>query len=1249
MTHKPTLWVICSLFFTGVTLVSASASPAVVISEFLARNTTGLADENGKRRDWIELHNLTRTNVNLEGWHLADSLNSAKWWRLPATNLAANGYLTIFASGKDRSVPGLPLHTSFQLDGSGGYLALIEPDGATLASEFNPYPAQFADISYGSSQAASTNRLIISGSNASYYVPLDAALEGVWNQPQFDDSAWPSGPTGIGFDQSNTSGTTGLFAYWPITEGAGTVVSNTVAGGASGQLHGVTWVNDAERGVVLSFDGASSYAEAGTIPAMGLATGDFTWSFWCRLRSAPNQNAVILGNRSGGGSGALQFIKFTPSNFEYYHDGNAGFISHSVPVGSWVHLAVVKNGSSLAYYENGAVVGTSTASSEIAANPFYWGGDPDAGGENSDALLDDISLWTSALSADQVQRLAQGASPVALSGIGSFVATDIGSLMRGQNASAWLRVPFAVPAGAAFNSLQLRLQYDDGFVAYLNGIEIARRHAPDALAWNSTATEEQTLLATSTGETIDISGAAGELLSGTNVLAIHGLNLSAYDADFLVSPALSGIAEADLGTRFFAQPTPDAANGLGYLGVVEPIGFDHERGFYEAPFTLTLSCATPGVSIFYTTNGTTPSAANGLRYTTPINISGNAYVRAVAVLDGWLSQPSVTHTYLFLDQVLNQTGAGMPNAWGNDWQMDPRVVNDAAYASRIRDDLKSLPVVSVVLDPEEFWGWNGIYTQAYARGDEYEKPCSAEMFFPDGSQAGFQINCGIHIVGSASRSMSPKHGLGLFFRSQYGPSKLKYKFFDNSDVDEFDSLAFRPNFNMSWVRTDYSGPLNNGNADGAERTHAIYVRDQFTKESQLAMGSPSAHERFVHLYIDGLYWGLYNPSERTDASFAAAYLGGSKDDYDAIFSDPSTVPVATDGDTTAWNEMLTLAQGGLTTAASYAKIQQYLNPTNLADYMMLNFYCATVDWPWQNWNAARKRETNAQFHFFVWDAEYTLETPPWMPEDRTGVGAGGDEARSPAYFYHQLRQNAEWRMLFADRARLHFFNNGALTTNQTIPRFLQLCDSIDGAIVGESARWGDVVRTTQPYTRNVEWLTEKQRLLTQFFPQRTSLVVAQLINAGLYPNVPAPEFSATGGEYAATFALTMSTASGVIYYTTNGVDPRVAGGDIYAASSVYQTPLTVSASQTVLARTRKSGVWSALTTATFTLPEAVPVLSATFADGKLTLTWPAAATGYTLESTPSLSQPQWTSVPGVANNQVELNTGSGMQFFRLRK
>jgi hypothetical protein len=981
---------------------------------------------------------------------------------------------------------------------------------------------------------------------------------------------------------------------------------------------------------------------------MGQSTSNFTWSFWYKQNSVPNGNAVVMGNRSGGSPESLQFIKITPSNFEYYHDGNAGFIPHEIQTGAWQYLAVVKQGAALNYYVDGVLAGASTAAADIEANPFYWGGDPGASGEFADGLIDDVSLWTSALSSNQIQSLWKGVAPSALEGIGGLIATDLRQAMHGVNATAYVRIPFTVDGGAAFSSLKLRMKYEDGFVAYINGVEVARRNAPSETHWNSNATAEHPTTAAVTFEDIDISSHMDALAPGVNILAIQGLNLSPSDPDFLVLPELEATTVAVGKLSYFKNPTPGIDNESGFLGFVADTKFDHDRGFYDVPFEVVVTCATADATIRYTTNGTEPSIVNGFIYTNAIPIGGTTTLRAGAFKPGFETEKTDAQTYLFIDQILAQTGAGLPNNWGRDWQMDPRVVTNAAYASRIRDDMKSLPIVSIALDPMEFWGPSGIYTLASYRGENYERSCSAEMFFADGSRKGFQINCGIQIVGSASRSMTPKHGIGLVFKSIYGPKKLKYRFFEDSDVDEFDSIVFRPNFNMSWVRTDNSGPLNNGNADGAERTHAIYVRDQFTKESQLAMGQVSAHERFVHLYIDGMYWGIYNPSERTDASFAAAYYGGNKADYDAIFSDPSTIARATDGDKNSWNAMMAIANKGLASEASYAQIQQYLDVANLADYMMLNFYCATVDWPWQNWNAARKREAGAQFHFFAWDAEYTLETPPWVPEDRTGVGAGGGEADSPAWLYYRLRQNAEWRLLFADRTHKHFFNNGALTTNQAMLRFEKLCDSIDGAIVGESARWGDVVRKSQPYTRDVEWLAEKNRLLTQFFPHRTARVIQQFINAGLYPNLAAPEFSQMGGLFTNGLVLTINAPSGKIYYTTNGNDPHLPGGSIASDAMVYNGPITLSDSRQIKARVWQTGIWSALNEAVFTVAIEAPSLSVRALGTSVVVYWPLDVKGFLLESSDSLSPPRWEPVPFVVDNRVT-NSLDTIRFYRLRK
>ena len=250
------------------------------------------------------------------------------------------------------------------------------------------------------------------------------------------------------------------------------------------------------------------------------------------------------------------------------------------------------------------------------------------------------------------------------------------------------------------------------------------------------------------------------------------------------------------------------------------------------------------------------------------------------------------------------------------------------------------------------------------------------------------------------------------------------------------------------------------------------------------------------------------------------------------------------------------------------------------------------------------------------------------------MGTDAVEADSPARVYHQLRQNAEWRLLFGDRAHKHLFNGGVLTTNQTIPRFLGLCDQIDRAIIGESARWGDVVRKTQPYTRNVEWLTEKDRLLTKFFPTRTALVIQQFKNAGLYPMLQAPSFTPQGGTFTNVLSLAMFASAGTIYYTTNGADPRVSGGALAPDATMFTDPVTLTGTTRVLARTFYTNTWSALNEATFFGFNSSPKLDLVWNGTTVTLSWAPEIVGYQLESSTDLRSPVWSPIPTGPGNTV---------------
>ncbi len=127
-----------------------SAPPTLVINEFLAANENGLRDENGDTSDWVELYNPGPLAANLQNWSLTDELLDRTKWRFPYKIMEANSYLLVFASAKDRTntAGGARLHTNFELGKSGGYLALVDSN-TNVISEFNPYPGQSDDVSYG--------------------------------------------------------------------------------------------------------------------------------------------------------------------------------------------------------------------------------------------------------------------------------------------------------------------------------------------------------------------------------------------------------------------------------------------------------------------------------------------------------------------------------------------------------------------------------------------------------------------------------------------------------------------------------------------------------------------------------------------------------------------------------------------------------------------------------------------------------------------------------------------------------------------------------------------------------------------------------------------------------------------------------------------------------------------------------------------------------------------------------------------
>ena len=656
--------------------------------------------------------------------------------------------------------------------------------------------------------------------------------------------------------------------------------------------------------------------------------------------------------------------------------------------------------------------------------------------------------------------------------------------------------------------------------------------------------------------------------------------------------------------RFFAHPTPAAPNDTAsaYLGVVSDVTFSHSRGYYpEATFTVDLQTATPGASIRYSRTGYAPSTSTGTLYSGPVSIYDSMPLRAIAYRSQYIPSRVETHTYLMPTRIMRQPTepSGFPLTWGTfnglpvpaDYEMDPTVVDDPRYHDTFVDDLRSLPALILSASRTDLFDpYTGIYSNPMQSGMDWERPVSVELINPDGSTA-FQIDAGLRIHGNSTRQpdVTPKHSFRLHFRSDYGASALHYPLFPGSPVDTFQDIVLYAMFDDSWLY----------------RQRASYVRDPWTGGTEIAMGRLGVHSKFVHLTIDGLYWGLYDMTEHIEGQFAASYLGGSENDYDVISDGGVDNVIVVNGDLQAWNAMIDIAEAGLADPANYQAIQQYLDLEDLIDFMLMHIYGGNaIAWTNTDWRAIRRREPGGRFDFLCWDNGSFLESAYL-----NSVDVGSDAPNTPAYLYWRLRDNPEFRLLFADRVQQHFFNGGVFYVdpanpawdplhperNQPASRFYQLAQSIDRAVVPESARWGDVAQPGTVFNRNDHWLPERNRLLNSLFPQRSQIVLQQLRDANLYPLLDAPTFNQHGGSVPAGFQLAIAAPAGAIFFTTDGSDPRLAGSGAVSPSAIaYSAPFTLpGGTTTVNTRSRSGATWSALTQATFEAPLDLSTLKVT--------------------------------------------------------
>ena len=678
-------------------------------------------------------------------------------------------------------------------------------------------------------------------------------------------------------------------------------------------------------------------------------------------------------------------------------------------------------------------------------------------------------------------------------------------------------------------------------------------------------------------------GASGEFLAlvspALEVVSGYQPSFPAQEEDISYGLGPDGVT---LG--FFITPTPGSANTTGASGRVADTEFSMDRGIYSAPFSVAITTETVGAQIRYTTDGSTPTATHGSIYSVPITISQTTSLRAAAFKSGLFPTNVDTQTYLFPSDVRTQYAngnapAGWPSAPVNgqvyDYGMDPDITSRYS-AQEMEDALTAIPSVMFTTDVANLTdATTGIYSNADESGIEWERAAHIEIIGGDLSVP-VSSPCGLRIRGGASRAASnPKHAFRVFFRSEYGNGTLNYPLFGTEGVDEFDKIDFRTAQNYSWSK--------DGNT--AQNT---FLRDVLGRDLQGAIGQPYTRSRYYHLYLNGVYWGLYMSQERSEANWGASYLGGNDDDYDTIkatgrYETDRYDTEATDGDLNgAWYDLWALVKAQLANPSTtrYYQMQGLnaagqrdpslpvlLDVDNLIDYMLLIGFTGAYDnslssfvGASNNWYSVRNTQGDRGFVSLMHDGEHSLGAggSRWNSQNNRISTTNGAASRplfeksNPQFLHMDLADSTpEYRQRFADRAHAVLFNNGLLTRDRILPLLEARRQVVEDVIIAESARWGDAhsSRTNDPADKE-NWESAVADLVA-LFDTRTEVFLGHLKGGGLYPNTAPPTFSPFTNMVPAASSILIGAPSGTVYYTTDGSDPMLPNGNPNPAAQSF--------------------------------------------------------------------------------------------------
>ena len=642
--------------------------------------------------------------------------------------------------------------------------------------------------------------------------------------------------------------------------------------------------------------------------------------------------------------------------------------------------------------------------------------------------------------------------------------------------SVYLRKKFNVSSVADVISLILDIDYDDAFVAYINGVEVARANI-DGVAPPFNASTNQDHEAQMYGgglpDRFTIADFSSILVEGENVLAIQAHNISSGSSDFTTIPFLSAIFSS-ANNSGVEPPEILNLNNNNHFHTNFKISSDSE--------TLTLSNLTGNIIDQLLIEGLPPNASIGVSGTSENRVNyiettpgfqnsdeeflGSVQNEIVFSENGGFKDASVNLSLSgngFSQEIRYTTDGSSPNPQSQIYTSPIQISTNVSVRAQIFSDnyLPSpvftesyifgsnhdIDVLLLSVDPFDFFdedsgiyvfGTEGTYNTAIPHfganfWEEWERPIHFSFHEHDSNRS-VEYNAGVKIFGGWSRS-NGQRSLSFFARGKYGDSEFEYPFFDNLIYNEFEAFTIR-NSGQDWLRSSMKDIMLTSLMRGSEIDFQEY--------------NP------VATYINGEYWGMYNMREKTNEHMLASKHNVDAESITLLTNNAEVI----EGSNEEYNELIAYIENtDLSDDANFEYIKDRVDLKNYTLYQVTNIYTNNTDWPGNNIKFWKHPDT--KWRWIMYDTDFGFG-PPWnvsnYHENTLSFalrpdGPGWPNPPWSTLLFRKLITNEGFRNQFVNRYADEL-NTRFLPTNVS-NHIDQVYSTIEPEVLAHYTRWKD--------------------------------------------------------------------------------------------------------------------------------------------------------------------------------------------------